>query len=190
MKVLMRAVTAAGLASFAVVGLAATTSSATAVKIPIDQTNPFFVPIGSPPPAGKGFSYVNCTSVVLSAMAALEFVDGNGHLYGPTTHPLTNGGNIEGNAYLLGFDQNTGALLYSYYGQGHFWVGQNNSPLPPGTPNAPTPGPNAQVQAQTVMFHGTGVGDTTGSIDVQGSFGQTQSASGHQSGWAHLKITC
>lgn len=167
-------------------------ASAVSTPIPIDPANPLFIPLGAPPPAGsQGVTFVNCSQTVQDSYAAIEFVDGNGHEYGPTTHPLTNGGNVEGNAYWIGFDSDPTAgpanVTYTYYGQGHAWFGQNNFPNPNG---GPAPGGNAQVQAQTFMFHGTGVGDSSGSIDVQGSFGQTQSASGHQSGWGHLKVTC
>jgi hypothetical protein len=168
------------------------TASATSTPVPIDPTNPLFIPLGPPPPVGsKGTTFVNCSPAVETSFAAIEFVDGNGHMYGPTTHPLTNGGNAEGNAYWLGFDadptKGPANVTYTYYGEGHAWFGQNNYPLPTG---GPTPGSNAEVQAQTFMFHGTGVEGTSGSIDVQGSFGSTQSASGHPSGWGHLKVTC
>jgi len=171
-----------------VLAVSATEAFAVATQVPIDQSNPLFIPIGPPPPAGTpGVTFsANCPAVLQTASAAIEFVDGNGHLYGPTTHPLTNGANVEGNAFWLGFDGN-GNLVYSYSGHGHAWFGQNNFPNPNG---GPAPGNNAQVAAQTFMFHGTGVGNSTGSIDVQASFGQTQSASGHQSGWGHLKVTC
>ncbi len=170
------------------------TASAVATQIPIDPSNPLFIPLGAAPPAGtKGVTFDNCSSAVQTSYAAIEFVDGNGHLYGPSTHPLTNGANVEGNAYWIGFDGDptvpgsNPAVTYTFYGHGHVWFGQNNFPTPSGSP---APGNNAQVQAQTFMFHGTGVGDTSGSIDLQGSFGQTQSASGNVSGWSHLKVTC
>lgn len=164
-----------------------TAGLAVAYPVPIDQSNPLFIPIGVPPPSGsQGVTFAaDCPAALQTALAAIEFVDGNGHVYGPATHPLTNGANVEGNAYWLGFDGN-GDLVYSYSGQGHAWFGQNNLP----TPGEPAPGHNAEVQAQTIMFHGTGVDGTAGSLDVQASFGGTQSASGHQSGWGHLKVTC
>jgi hypothetical protein len=169
------------------------TASAVATQIPIDPSNPLFIPIGAPPPAGTpGVTFVNCPATVQSAYAAIEFVDGNGHEYGPTTHPLTSGGNVEGNAYWIGFAGDptqpgpTPQVVYTFSGQGHAWFGQNNVP----TPGGPAPGGNAQVQAETFMFHGIGVGDSSGSLDVQASFGMTQSASGNQSGWGHLKATC
>lgn len=188
----MKAGLAARLAGSALVciGFLATSSSAAlavAYPVPIDGSSPLYIPIGVPPPSGsQGVTFgANCPAVLQSASAAIEFVDGNGHVYGPTTHPLTNGANAEGNAYWLGFDDN-GSLVYSYYGQGHAWFGQNNLP----TIGGPAPGRNAEVDAQTIMFHGTGVDGSTGSLDVQASFGGTQSASGHQSGWGHLKVTC
>lgn len=187
-KVIVRMAGAAAFVCLGVLGTPATAAFAVAVQVPIDQANPLFIPVGAPPPVGvPGISFAaDCPAVLQTALAAIEFVDGNGHVYGPTTHPLTNGANAEGNAYWLGFD-GSGNLVYSYYGQGHAWFGQNNVPNPTG---GPAPGHNAQVQAQTIMFHGTGVGDSTGSLDVQASFGGTQSASGHQSGWGHLKVTC
>jgi hypothetical protein len=187
-KSLIRVAGVSALSCGAMVTMSGTAAFAVATQIPIDPSNPLFVPLGPPPPAGTpGVTFgANCPPALQTAAAAFEFVDGNGHLYGPTTHPLTNGANVEGNAYWLGFDGD-GNLVYSYYGQGHAWFGQNNVPNPQG---GPPPGPNAQVSAQTFMFHGVGVGDSTGSIDVQGSFGGTQSASGHQSGWGHLKVTC
>jgi hypothetical protein len=177
----------AGTGALLCIGLLVTSATAvfaTAVQIPIDQTSPLFIPVGAPPTGVPGVSVAaDCPAVIQTAAAAIEFVDGNGHVYGPTTHPLTNGANVEGNAYWLGFDDN-GALVYSYFGQGHAWFGQNNVPNPSG---GPAPGSNAEVQAQTISFHGTGA---LGSLDVQASFGQTQSASGHLSGWGHLKVTC
>jgi hypothetical protein len=181
----------AGISAVACISLlvvSAGPAMATASQIPISQTSPLFIPIGSPPPVGQGISFgANCPADLQTASAAIEFVDGNGHVYGPTTHPLTNGANVEGNAYWLGFDSNNN-LVYSYYGQGHAWFGQNNMPNMDGSGG--TPGPNAQVFAETFMFHGTGVGASTGSLDVQASFGATQSASGNQSDWGHLKVTC
>jgi hypothetical protein len=151
-----------------------------AAHIPIDPSSPLFIPIGTPPPPGKGISFsANCGTAVETAMAAMQFVDGNAHVYGPTAHPLTNGANVEGSAYWLGFDQNNN-MVYAYWGQGHAWFGQNTNPT----------GNSQQVQAQTIMFHGTNVNDPTQTLDVQASFGGTQSASGHQSGWGHLKVTC
>jgi hypothetical protein len=169
------------------------TASAVATPVPIDPANPLFIPFGFLPPEGTpGVTYVNCPAVIENSFNAIEFVDGNGHLYGPTAHPLTNGGNVEGNALWIGFagDPTQGGPLppvtYTYSGHGHAWFGQNNFP----TNGGPPPGPNAQVTANTLMFHGPGVGDTSGSIDVQGSFGATTSASGNQNGWGHLKVTC
>jgi hypothetical protein len=166
---------------------------AVATTVPISPTNPLFIPIGTPPPPGsQGVTWVNCPASVQTPFAAIEFVDGNGHVYGPSTHPLTNGANVEGNAYWLGFDGDPTVagsnpnLVYSFYGHGHVWFGQNNYP----TAGGPAPGSNAQVTAQTIMFHGSGVGGSIGTIDVQASFGATQSASGNQSGWGHLKVTC
>lgn len=189
-KYVFRLAGVSALLSAATLATSVTAASATATQVPIDSSNPLFIPIGVPPVGVPGVTFVNCSTTIEGAYAALEFVDGNGHLYGPTNHPLTNGANVEGDAYWLGFagdptvQGSNPPLVYSYFGQAHAWFGQNNYPSPPG---GPAPGHNAEVTAQTIMFHGTGAG---GSLDVQASFGQTQSASGHQSGWGHLKVTC
>ncbi|HLX87045.1 MAG TPA: hypothetical protein VKR22_01085 [Acidimicrobiales bacterium] len=179
------------LACVGVLGASASSAFGIAMHVPIDPTSPLFIPLGPIPPGVPGVTVdPNCPPAISTAFAAFEFVDGNGHVYGPLAHPLTNGANVEGNAFFLGLTDPTDptSVAYAYAGQGHAWFGSNNFPNPM-TPDI-TPGPNAQVSAQTFSFHGVGVNGTPGSLDVQGSFGQTQSASGHQSGWGHLKVTC
>jgi len=176
---MIRTVVLAGLVTAAVGGVAGTGAFAVSAPVPIDPSSPLYIPIGAPPPPGPGVSFgSNCPAVAQTAFAVLEFVDGNGHVYGPSTNPPTNGANVEGSAYWLGFEGNE--LVYAYFGHAHAWFGQNVNP----TGNA------QQVFAQTVMFHGTSVDDSTQSLDVQASFGGTQSASGNQNGWGHLKVTC
>ena len=198
MKVLLKAVAVAGLASFAVVGAAASASFAVAVHPPVTassppcdtNSNPYCIPLGSEKQV-TSFS-ANCPSTIQNPDLTMwiVFVDGNGHFYGPTNHPLTNGGNVEGDAYFFGSVPGPSAtspptVVYQYFGQAHGWFGNNN--FPSSNPGAPAPGPNAEVTAGTLTFHGTG---DLGTLDVQDEGGQTISASGHPSGWGHFKMTC
>ena len=186
----IRAVGVGALVCIGLITIPATASYAISTPIPIDPNNPFQLPIGVPPVGMQGISVdSSCgNGDAATAFAVITFLSGNAHMYGPASHPLTNGGNVEGTSTWQGFDPNSGALDYDYIGFGHVWGGSNN--LSVGPAPAPQPGGNAQVSAETLMFHGVGENGTTGTLDVQGSFGETISASGHVSGWGHLKVSC
>lgn len=122
-----------------------------------------------PPIFGFGSVVGNCPSSLLDPSANIEFSFTSGSFvsYGPSPNPATGGHNVQGHATLsvdgVPLDQ----------GHTHFWDGTNVAPS----------GSGQNYDGTTVSFQGS-------SISFQGTFGGTTSASGHESGWFHLKVTC
>ncbi len=125
---------------------------------------------GLPPGATTG----NCPSSLLNASSvAFTFTSGNAVSYGPTPNPMTFGGTAQGQAQLVVVDPPSTVPIVIDQGHMLAWFGVNTNP----TGNA------QNYDGTNLAFHG-------GSISVQASFGGTTSASGNESGWGHLKVTC
>jgi hypothetical protein len=93
--------------------------------------------------------------------------------------PPFDGANAQGNAMLADLVTSPGtpdpSYMGPYTGQAHFWYGLSY--------NA-----NGQFYlGETEMFKGTG---PSGSISLTTNPGFTVSASGHNSGWGQLTVTC
>lgn len=127
----------------------------------------------------KGFSMdTSCATIapfVASDNLAFGFTDGTTVSYGPGPNPGTTGSNVEGDAMLL---DATTAMPTGYEGHVHYWTDNHVNPT----------GNNAQSWSGTTLD--AHVSNGTDSIDVSGSFGGGFSASGNQSGWFHMKVTC
>jgi hypothetical protein len=130
---------------------------------------------------GRGVSVgAACPSWAQSDDLGLDFQSGNGVNYKPDD-PGPNA-NAEGDAILWDFSADDGAgASTGYEGHAHVWIGTNVNP------NAATG--NLQAWSnQTVSFDGS---DSDGdSISVSVSAGGGTSATGQQSGWVHVKVTC
>ena len=132
-----------------------------------------------------------CPSWVSDDSLGVEFQSGNSVSYriDPTTG-MPNGGNAEGQATLveITYDPTTGNPVpglapITYTGHAHVWFGDNTNP------NYNPEGGNQQTwSAETLSFNGAGSDDSSLSISLSGGGGT--SASGNQSGWLHLKVTC
>jgi hypothetical protein len=155
---------AMGVAASAASAAAATTGSAAGAAFDL-----------GPIPAGQqGVTVVgNCPANLYTDDIGLMFTDGNFVVYRGG-----NGANAEGDAWLVDNTTQTGL----YEGQTHVWFGQNINP------NYSPTGNQQNWFAQTVTFHGSASDGS--SITISASFGGGTSASGHESGWTHVKVTC
>jgi hypothetical protein len=130
-----------------------------------------------PIPAGQeGVKVVgNCPAAYFTDDMQIVFASGNAVMYRDG-----NGANVEGQAEL--YDGTTGT---GYTGHTHLWFGQNVNPNNSGIPGV---GNQQQWFAQTLSFDGSGPDGT--SLTISASFGGGLSASGNESGWTHVKVTC
>jgi hypothetical protein len=174
-----------GIAVFAcavVCGAAATGAfAAAATTLPASSLGTI-TPGGGPlPPPGSPGTKISatCPQWLFADQAGFTFSSGNAVLYQPDNGipgslglPPFDGGNVQGNATMSDFVDSTQP---SYTGQAHLWYGL--------TYNA-----NGQFYfGETLMFKGTGA---AGSISLNANPGFVTSASGHNSGWGHLTLTC
>lgn len=128
-----------------------------------------------PLPTGiQGVKVVGCPSdsPLFTDDIGMVFQDGNA-----VTYRDGNGDNAEGDALLV--DNTTGNALYE--GKAHAWFGQNTNP------NSDK-GNQQTWTAQTISYHGSAPDGS--SVTISASFGGGTSASGNESGWLHLKVTC
>jgi hypothetical protein len=155
---------AMGVAASAASAAAATTGSAAGVAIDLGP-----IPVGQ-----QGVTVVgNCPANLYTDDIGLMFTDGNF-----VTSRGGNNANAEGDAVLMDNTSDTGL----YTGKAHAWFGQNTNPNYSPTGNQQT------WFAETVSYHGSAPDGS--SITISASFGGGTSASGHESGWTHVKVTC
>jgi hypothetical protein len=160
-------------ASLAVASSSASAAAAahlTPTGLPVDLGP---IPVGQPGVTVVG----NCPAAYYTDDMQIVFASGNAVLYRDG-----NGANVEGQAMLYDAttDTSTGET-----GHAHFWFGQNINPNNSGIPGV---GNQQQWFAQTVSFNGSGPDGT--SVTISASFGGGLSASGNESGWTHVKVTC
>jgi hypothetical protein len=183
-----------GLAStgaLACVGILGLTTSAAfgakAVKVPIANV-PIIVPSpdGSPlPSSGQGVQIApDCLNLpefgfLFTDVIGLQFDAGHAHIYRVDSQGNPGGANVEGNATLV--DVTTGYQT-QWSGMTHYWFGQNTNP------NFSLTGNMQQYFGETVSFSGSASDGST--ISITANPGGVTSASGHSSGWGHLKVTC
>ncbi len=147
----------------------ATTGSAAGLIIP-KPPNQFFLPPPNPPM--PGYTVVgDCPTFLFNDGVNFEFTDGSFVVYGPPSG-FSGGHNVQGDAMLL-----DNGVASGYAGHTHIWDNSNSNPT--GNPQT--------YDGTTISTH---LSDGTNSIQINGAFGGTTSASGHQSGWFHLKVTC
>ena len=147
---------------------------------PAIHLTPAGLPIDlGPIPAGQqGVTVVgNCPASYYTDDIQVVFTDGNAVLY-----RSGNGANVEGQAMLW---DNTLGMSTGYTGHAHAWFGQNTNPNNSGTPGV---GNQQQWFAETVSFNGSASDGSSVTISV--SFGGGLSASGNESDWTHVKVTC
>lgn len=168
--------TGAALLACSALGLAAAAATAapavhlTPTGLPIDLGP---VPVGVPGVTEVG----NCPAAFSTDDMQVVFDTGNAVLYRDG-----NGGNVEGQAMLY---DGTTDMSTGYTGHAHAWFGQNVNPNNSGVPGV---GNQQQWFAETVSFDGS-AGDGT-SVKISVSFGGGLSASGNESDWTHVKVTC
>jgi len=195
MRTMIKSVGACALACGAM-GVAA--SAASAGQAQTAPATGLVVPFGSSlttleaQTGGQGVTVSpGCPSWVSDDSLGIEFQSGNSVAYriDPTTG-IPNGGNAEGQATLVqivGYDQYgnpiTAATPVTDTGHAHVWFGYNTNP------NYNPEGGNRQTwSAETLSFNASGSDGS--SLNVSVSFGGGSSASGNQSGWLHVKVTC
>lgn len=167
-----------GVATSAAFGQAAQTGSAAGLTIPFGQTIDQIV---TGPEGGKGVSVgASCPSWASADELGLAFQSGTAVNY-KLGSPVGPNANAEGDAMLVDFS--TGAPVPTgYEGHAHAWIGNNINPNY-------SPTGNQQVwNNETVSFDGTATDGTSISISV--SAGGGTSATGNQSGWVHIKVSC
>lgn len=155
---------------------AAPAQTGPAAGLPIDLGP---IPIGQPGVTVVG----NCPASFSSDDMQLVFTAGNAVEYriDPSTG-MPNGGNAEGQAML--FDGTTDSAT-GYTGHAHAWFGVNVNPNNSGTPGV---GNQQQWFAETFSFNGSAPDGS--SVTISASFGGGLSASGNESDWTHVKVTC
>jgi hypothetical protein len=153
-------------------GVAASAASAAAATTgPADG---LALDLGPLPAGQQGVTIVgDCPSYLYTDDIGLMFADGNFVSYRDG-----NGANAEGDAWLVDNTTDTGL----YEGQTHIWFGQNINPNYSPTGNQQT------WFAETLTFHGSASDGS--SITLSASFGGGLSASGSESDWTHVKVTC
>jgi hypothetical protein len=147
-------------------------ASADATQVPVAGLT---IDLGSAPPPGTPGVKVkgNCPGFLFTDDIALQFISGNGHVYGPGPHPSTNGANAEGDAVLL-----DNGVATTYVGHLHTWFGQNVNPA----------GNQQFYFGNTLSFHATS--STGQSIQLNASGGGGSSASGNPTGWGQNDLSC
>jgi hypothetical protein len=133
-------------------------------------------PNGALPSGGPGVKIVGtCPGWLFTDPVGFQFTSGNAVEYQipPGAPPgVSNGANVEGTATLM-----DGLNPTAFSGHTHLWFGQNSNPT----------GNLENYFGETISFSGT---DGTNSISITANPGFIQSASGHQSGWGQVKVTC
>lgn len=195
MKKLLRGLMGGSIVFLGLATWAGAASASPASNFPAQYVPPIFpaeglTPDGALPASGQGVTVVgigNCPTNLFgtpdgtNATDAVGFVfqSGKAVFYQMTTpgDPSTaNGANIQGIATLIVGD-NPDPMVSLYSGQTHLWFGTNS---------------NANGQSyfgETISFHGV-TPNGSHSITITANPGFNVSASGHQSGWGVLKITC
>jgi len=187
-KLITRLAVAGVLVSIGVLVL--TTSAALgapAVKVPIANV-PIIIPSpdNSPlPSSGKGVDVAPaCLNIpefgfLFTDVIGLQFDAGHAHIYRVDSSGNPGGANVEGIATLVDV---TAAFQTQWSGMSHFWFGQNINP------NFSLTGNQQQYFGESVSFSGSASDGST--IQITANPGGNVSASGHQNGWGHLKVTC
>ena len=174
-KTLIKSVGACALATGAV-GIAATSASA-AGAVHLSPAG-LAIDLGPIPVGQQGVTVVgNCPASYSTDDMQLVFTGGNAVMYRDG-----NGANAEGQAML--YDNST-SMSTGETGHAHVWFGLNVNPNNSGIPGV---GNQQQWFAQTVSFNGSATDGT--SVTISASFGGGLSASGNESGWTHVKVTC
>jgi len=175
-KPIVRTALAGAVLSLGAVGISATGALGAATNIPAASLGPISPGGPLPPPGTPGVNVRgNCPSFMYTDAPTFVFSSGSAVLYGPSSNPNTYGGNVEGTATLTWSPDGGTTIDGSYVGHAHLWFGQNINN-------------NGQSYfGNTTSYNGSG---PLGSFSVQVSGGDTTSASGHQSGWGHVNISC
>ena len=175
---------AAALACAVVCGASAAGAFAAAgTTVPASSLGTIGLGAGPLPSGGSGVKISGtCPEWLFRDPAGFTFTSGHGVLYQPDSSgipgslglPPFDGANVEGNATLSDV---VDGMQVSYTGQAHLWYGLSYSPV----------GNQQFYFGQTVMFKGTG---PAGSLSLNANPGFVTSASGHQSSWGQLNLSC